>query len=86
MQTGDKTAEHLEMAAVKEGNRTLVADDIHWCVSQIDCLCKWHVVNFYLVILNCRHHVVATQISHKVEPYSVSLVEILSSTCSVKQR
>jgi hypothetical protein len=28
METGDKTAEHLEMAAGKEGNRTLAADDI----------------------------------------------------------
>jgi hypothetical protein len=34
METGDKTAERLEMAAVKEGNRTLVADDIDWCVFQ----------------------------------------------------
>ena len=40
METGDKTAERLEMAAVKEGNRTLAVDDIDWCVSQIDCLCE----------------------------------------------
>ena len=33
METGDKTVEHLEMAAVKEGNRTLVEEDIDWCVS-----------------------------------------------------
>jgi len=46
METGDKVAERVEMAAVKEGNRTLAADHIDWCVSQIDCLCKWHVVNF----------------------------------------
>jgi len=32
METGDKTVEHLEMAAVKESNRTLAADDIDWCV------------------------------------------------------
>jgi len=35
METGDKTAERLEMAAVKGGNRTLVADDIYWCVSKL---------------------------------------------------
>jgi hypothetical protein len=40
METGDKTAEHVEMATVKEANRTLAADDIDWYVSQIDCLCK----------------------------------------------
>jgi len=46
METGDKTAERLEMAAVKEGNSTLAAVvDNGWCVSQIDCLCEWHVVN-----------------------------------------
>jgi hypothetical protein len=28
METGDKTAESLEMAAVKEGNSTLVVHDI----------------------------------------------------------
>jgi len=47
METGDKTTERLEIAAVTEGNRTLAAaDDDDWCDSQIDCLCKWHVVNF----------------------------------------
>jgi len=57
------------MAAVKKGNRTLVADDIDWCVSEIESLCEWHVVNFYTVILNCRHRIVESQISHQVEPY-----------------
>jgi len=85
MENGDKTAECLEMAAVKEGNRTLGVD-IDWCGSQIDCLCEWHGVYFHPVILNCRHRVVASQIGHQVEPYSLSSVEILSSTCSVKQR
>jgi len=68
METGDKTVERLEMAAVKEGNHTLAADDIDWCVSQIDCHREWHVVNFYPVILNCCHCVVASQIGHQVEP------------------
>jgi hypothetical protein len=86
METGDKTAEHLEMAAVKEDNRALGADDIDWCVSQIDCLCEWHIVNFYLVFLNCRCRVVASQIGHQLEPYSLPSVEILSSTWSVKQK
>jgi len=69
METGDKTAESLEMAAVKEDNHTLAADDIASCVSQSDCLWEWHVVNFYPVILNCRHLVGASQISHQVESY-----------------
>jgi len=86
METGDKTAERIEMAAVKQGNRTIVADNIEWCVPQIDCLCKWHVMNFCPVILNCHCCVVASQIGHQVEPYSLCLVEILSSTCSVEQR
>jgi len=41
MENGDKTVERLEMAAVKEGNHTLAAVDIDWCVSYIDCLCQW---------------------------------------------
>jgi len=84
METGDKTAERLEMAAVKDGNRTLAAD-IDWCGSQIDCLCEWHVMNSSLVILNRCHRIVASQIGHQVEPYSLSSVEILSLTWSVKQ-
>jgi hypothetical protein len=40
METGDTTVERLEMAAVKDGNRTLAVLDIHWCVSQIDCRCE----------------------------------------------
>jgi len=86
METGHRTAEHLGMVAVKEGNHTPAADDIDWCGSQIDYPCEWHVVNIYLVFLNCRHHVVAIQQGHQVEPYSSSSVEILSLTCSVKQR
>jgi len=38
MENGDKTAEHLEMAAVEEVNHTHAVDDIDWCVSQIDSL------------------------------------------------
>jgi hypothetical protein len=86
METGDKTAERLEMAAVKEGRHTLAADHIDWCVSLIVYLCKWHVMNHYPVILNCRHQDVASPIGHQVEPYSWFSVEILSLTCSGKQR
>jgi len=74
------------MAGVKEANCTLAADDIDWCVSQIDCLCEWHVLNYYSVILNCLHRVIASKIGRQVDSYSHSLVEILSSTYSVKQR
>jgi hypothetical protein len=86
METDDKTAEWLEMAAVMQGNRTLAADDIDSCVSKIDGLSKWHGANIYPVILNCCHRVVASLVCHVVEPYSLSLVEILWLTCSVKQR
>jgi hypothetical protein len=40
MENGDKTAERLEMAVVKEGNHTHTAVDIDWRASQIDCLCQ----------------------------------------------
>jgi len=85
MENGDKSAERLEMAAVKEGNHTHAAVDIDWRASQIDCLCWWQVVYHYPVILNCRHGAVASQIGHPVEPYSLSLVEIPSSTWSVNK-
>jgi len=87
METVDKTVERQEMATLKEGNRTLaVAVDNDWSVSHIDCLCEWHVVNFYPVILDYHHHIVAGQIGHQVEPYPLSSVEIHSSTLSVIQR
>jgi hypothetical protein len=82
---GDKTAERVEMAAVKEGNYTHAAVDIDLCASQIDCLCQWQVVYHYQVIQNCRHGAVVSQIGHPVELYSLSLVEIPSSTWSVNK-
>ena len=85
MDTGDKTVERLEMTAVKEGNHTHAADDIHWRVSQIDWRCQWRVVNPYPRILNHRHGAVASQLAHPVEWYSLSLVEIPLSTCSVNK-
>jgi len=85
MKNRDKTAERLEMAAVKEGNYTHAAVNIDWRASQIDCVCQWQVMYDYLVILNCRHGAVASQIGHPVEPYSLSLVEIPSSTWSVNK-
>ena len=38
--------EHLEMAAVKVGNHTHAMDAIDWCVSEMDCLCIWQLVNY----------------------------------------
>jgi len=83
METGDKTVEQLDMVVVQKGNCTHAANDIIWCVSQIECLCMWHVLNYYPVIMNCRHRIFVSLIDLQVEPYSLSLVEILSSTCSV---
>ena len=80
METGDKTAERLELAAVNVGNRTLTADHINWCVSHIDCLCEWHVVNSHPVILNCHRRIVASHIGHQVKSYSLSSVETLLLT------
>jgi hypothetical protein len=57
------------MAGVKEANCTLAADDIDWCVSQIDCLCEWHVLNYYPVILNCLHRVIASKMGRQVDSY-----------------
>jgi len=68
MEIGDNTMEHLEMAPVKEGNHTHVADDINWHIPQIDCLCQWQFVNIYPRILNCHHGAVASQLGHPVEP------------------
>jgi len=76
------TEERLEMAVVMASYHAHAADDIHWCVSQIDCLSQWQVVNNYLRILIGYHSIVASQIDHLVEPCSLSLVEIHLSTCS----
>jgi hypothetical protein len=61
---GDKTAERLEMAAVKEGNHTHAAVDIDWHASQMECLYRWQFVHHYPVILNCRHGDVGSHIGH----------------------
>jgi hypothetical protein len=66
METGDESAKRLEMAAVNEGSHTQMADDIDWGVSHIDCLCKWHVVNCFPVIVTCRHSVVGSEIGTQV--------------------
>jgi len=76
MENSDKTAECLEIAAVKLRNHTLVADDIHWCVCQIQCLCQWQFLNYYPMIWNCYNECVARQISHPVEVDSLSSVKI----------
>jgi hypothetical protein len=85
MENADKTVERLELAAVTEGNHTHAAVDIDWCASQIDCLCRWQVVYHYPVILNCCHGAGASEICHPVVPYSLSFVEIPSSTWSVNK-
>jgi len=85
MENGDKTAEHLEMDAVRESNHTHAAVDIDWRASQIDCLCQWQVVYHYPVSLNCHHGAVAIQIGHPVERFPLSWVDIPSSTWSVNK-
>jgi len=72
MESADKTAERLEMVAMKAGNHTHVAVDIDWFVSQIDCLCQWQFVNCFPMILNCLHGVVAYQIGHLDESCFIS--------------
>jgi len=83
MENRDKTAECVEIAAVKLGNHTHAADDIDWRVSQIDCHWRWEVVNHYPRFLKCRDGAVASHIGHSVEPYSLSSVEIPLSPSSV---
>jgi hypothetical protein len=68
------------MAAVKVGNHTPGAVNIDCRASQINCLWRWQVVYHYPVILNGCHGAVANHIDHPMEPYSLSLVEIPSST------
>jgi hypothetical protein len=83
MKNDDKTAEHLEMAAVKEDYHTHAADIIDWRVSKIDWLCLQQLVNYYLRILRCHYGTVVSEIGHPVLPYSLSGEEIVLSTCSV---
>jgi hypothetical protein len=86
MESAVKTAECLEMAGVMAGNRTHVADDIDWCVSQIESRYGWNVMTYHPVILHCRNRIVASRIAHQVEPSVHSTIEIPLWTCSVQQR
>ena len=63
------TVEHMEIAAGKEGNYTDAADHIDWCVSQIDCLYQWQIVNNFPRILNYYHSTFASHSDHPVESY-----------------
>ena len=83
MENRDKTKECLEIAVLKEGNHTHLEDGINCHDFQIDCLCQWRFVNHHLRILNCHHGDIASQIGHRVEPSSLTLVEIPLSSCSV---
>jgi hypothetical protein len=83
MESADKTAERLEMAAVKTGNHAHMAVDNDWFASQIDCLCQWQFVNCFPIILNCLYCIIECQIGHLDEPCLLSSVEIRSSSCSV---
>jgi len=85
MENGDKTAEGLEMAAVKECNHTHAADDIDWPVAQINCHCQCPVRSHYPRSLNCHHDTVVSQLGYPVEPYSLCSVEVPSSTWSVNK-
>jgi hypothetical protein len=76
MESADKTAEWMEMAAVKAGNHLHVAVDIDWFVSHIDCLCQWQCVNCFPMIRNCLYGVVSCQIGHLDEPCSMFLVQL----------
>jgi hypothetical protein len=40
MENADKYAECLELTAVKESNHTHLAEDIDFCISQVDYLCQ----------------------------------------------
>jgi hypothetical protein len=83
MECADKTAEHMEMVAVKAGNHTHVADDIDWFPSKINCHCHWQFMNNFPTILNCLQGVILSQIGHPDKLYSLSSEEIRSLPCSV---
>ena len=83
MENVDKPVKCLGMSAVKAGNHIHASDDIDCFVSQIDCLCQSQFMTHFLMILNYLQSAVACQIGQLLEPYSLSSVEIRSSTCSV---
>jgi len=73
------------MATVMAGNHPEAADNIHWFVIQIDCLCHWHFAKYFLMILNCLPGVVVLQIGYREEPELLSSLEIYMSTSSVNK-
>ena len=85
MESADETTKRLEIDALKAGNHTHPGHDTDWFVSPTDCLCQWHFVNYFPMILNCLQGIVVSQTGHPEEPYLLSLVEIYSSTCSASK-
>jgi len=67
MENNDKTTKHLEMAAVKADHHPHVADDIDWCVSQIDFFLLVAVGEQLSKILNCPQGIIASHIGRLME-------------------
>jgi hypothetical protein len=84
METGDWTAEYLQMVAVMEGYHLHMAWDTDQCISHINYHCQWQYIHNSQRILNYPHCVVAANIHyHHVNPYAQSAVEFRLSTYSL---
>ena len=85
MESAVETAEPLEMAAVKVGNNRNMADDTELHVSWIHSCLQGQFIKYFPMIQICLNGIVPCQIGFPEKPYSLSLVEIESLTCSVNQ-
>lgn len=83
MESAEKTAEHLDIVAVRAGNNTHAADISNWFVSQIHWRGKCQVMNYFPMIPNCFYRIVACLISNMEEPCWLNSVEFLLLTCYV---
>jgi len=83
MDHGDETEEQLKITAVNQINYTPVAENIDWCVSQVDCHCQWLFLNYLPMNPNCHLSVVPGEVDNPVGACLLSSVNIYSSTCCV---
>jgi len=77
---GGRTGERLEMVVASTGNYTPVRDKFDLWDAWIECLCSMCFQHYSLLLPHSQLGVVVSQTAHPLEPYSLSLAEIRSST------
>jgi hypothetical protein len=70
----------------KVGNYTTEVDQSDLRIARIECLSNVYFLPYYLILSHCQLGIALSQITHQLEPYWLSLVEIHWSTSYINPR